>query len=154
MNEKNEPLNYEEENDLRKRRFRVSTDEDSIHRFSSATAELCGGVAEAISKAFRRFGDEITAENATRIGVSNGFITGTVAAHSDFLRELSATTDKVYDTIKNGPQRDADLESIDYDRLAKLVVAEMLKAEIFMPVAEVKVEVKDSDKTTGKHKSA
>jgi hypothetical protein len=117
------------ERDLRKRNLK-SGNRDTIKLASEATAELWGGVAEAFAVAFRSFADELNTNTVTTVGLSNGFVAGTAAAHAGFLAELSKTSERVYETVKSA--EDSVLikeEPIDYDRLAKLVAVEISRMQ-------------------------
>lgn len=124
-----EPLTSEQ--NLKKRNLRNSNIiGDSVQRSSEAIAEVFAGVAEAFSKGFRGFGGEITAENVTRVGMSNGFVAGTAMANANFFAELSRTSTRVYEILNSAAeQKPSTTESIDYERLAKLVAAEIINAQ-------------------------
>jgi hypothetical protein len=134
-----EPEPLFQERDLNKQDLRNRTAiGDPVQRASEAAAEFFGGIAEAFSKAFRSFGSEIDTNNVTKVGMSNGFIAGSVAANANFFAELSRTSERVYDTLKSDEEQiSRGVEPIDYDRLAKLVAAEILRAQVLTQDTEV-----------------
>lgn len=123
-----EPLTNE--NDIKRRpaRDRVG---DSAQRASEVTSDLFAGVAEAVSRAFRSFGTELTGDNVTLVGPANGFITGMVAANASFFEELAKTSQRVYEDLKRS-EKDQSMpktEPLDYERLATLIAREITKGQ-------------------------
>ena len=124
-----EPLTNE--NDIKKRRPARDRVGNSVQRASEVTSDLFAGVAEAVSRAFRSFGTELTEDNVTRVGSANGFITGMVAGNASFFEELAKTSQRIYEDLKR-PEKDQAMpktEPIDYERLARLIAREMMKGQ-------------------------
>ncbi len=120
-----------DERDIKKRGLRERELQASHNRMAGAIAELCVGTADAVAQAFRSFGDELSGENLTKIGISNGFIAGFVAGNASFFEQLAKTSQRVYTELKQSEDapRPRSVETIDYELLARMVAAEMLKAQ-------------------------
>lgn len=109
---------------------------DSIRRSANATADSISGVSEAFAAGLREYNDHLTSDNTLRLGLDNGFIEGTIAGYARFFDEMAGTARRVLDDLRKTSRREErDSNSgpavavIDYDRLARLVAAEMLKQQ-------------------------
>lgn len=109
----------------RRGRFRA---EDSLRVSLQLMTEVVSGTADAVSEGFRAFADELSRENVRERGLVNGLFEGTVVGQTRFLRTLANTGDKVQERFRD---LEVDFrvkpvsEPIDYERLAKAVVAAM-----------------------------
>lgn len=120
-----------DERDIKKPGLHERELQASRNRLAGAMAELCVGTADAVAQAFRSFGDELSGENLTKIGISNGFIAGVVAGNASFFEQLAKTSQRVYAELKQPEEapRPRNVETLDYELLARMVAAEMLKAQ-------------------------
>jgi hypothetical protein len=104
--------------------------ESETVRFSLAWADFFGGVAQSAATAFRAFRDELTVDNITDVSASNGYLKGLAAGNAQFFDGLAKTSDQVYADLATERHTAQDLStSLDYERLAKLVAAEMKKQQ-------------------------
>jgi hypothetical protein len=100
-----------------------------------AAAELLGGVSNASSEAFRALNLAMTPEAVTSSGLGTSLYAGVRDGNVRFLEELSRTSRRVFDALNPpGPgeaTRAAPSEDvhIDYERLARLVAAELRERE-------------------------
>jgi len=111
--------------------------ENSLLQASLVTADLFGGVAEAVGQGLRSFRSELTAENIARVDFSNGWLAGMVAANVRFFEEMAKNArrfqeDLLHAQVDGGTQR----EDIDYERLARLVAVEIQRMQGATPRAE------------------
>jgi len=98
---------------------------------SEAAADVFGGIAEAHAEAFRRFREEITPENVTRVGLSNGILEGATTGNVRFFEEIAKASKRFSENLRTYNQNAEKRmeEPIDYERLAKLVADEMRKEQ-------------------------
>ena len=109
---------------------------ETIRRSAQAANEATGGVAEAVGRGFRAYGDSLTDENIMRFSLSNGFLEGMVRGYASFFDEMAAASRRVLDVISQAPEpapparpprarrvteTEVTQSEIDYDRLATLV---------------------------------
>lgn len=116
------------EYDLRKRTARTqSLFGDFVRSSSHTTADLIGGVAEAVAQASLEFSKEIKSEGPTRVSLTNSFIRGLVRGNIRFLEEIAKTSERVYEDLTSRSEDTSrrSAEPIDYERLARLVADQM-----------------------------
>lgn len=101
-----------------------------------AAAELLGGISMASAEAFRSLNTALAPEAVTRSGLPASVYIGIREGNVRFLEELSRTSRRVFDALRPPGPGEPDgepgvpgraPEPIDYERLAKLVAAEMSK---------------------------
>jgi hypothetical protein len=69
-------------------------------------------------------------DNITDVSASNGYLKGLAAGNAQFFDGLAKTSDQVYADLATERHTAQDLStSLDYERLAKLVAAEMKKQQ-------------------------
>src|SRR2546427_64372 len=78
--------------------------ENSLLRASLVTADLFGGVAEAVGQGFRSFRSELTADNITKVDVSNGWLAGMVAANVRFFEEMAKNARRFQEDLLRGQE--------------------------------------------------
>jgi hypothetical protein len=147
-----------DDRDLRKRdRKRSSTDVgDTISRSVTATADFYGGMAQAVARGFRAYGDEINSDNVFRVGLDNGFIEGTLTGFASYFEEMADTAYRVLEDIKpplRTRTRDAGCadedDEVNYDRLAHKIAAELVRAREDEIAKRVAIEIEKERKAGG-----
>ena len=125
-----------EDMDVRKASARLRrAGEAQSRRGIMAAAELLGGVSTASAEAFRSLNASLTPEAVTSAGLPSCLYAGFREGNVRFLEELAKTSRRVCDAMRPpGPGEPRPLlgpesERIDYERLAKLVAAEMRERE-------------------------
>jgi hypothetical protein len=97
-----------------------------LTRTLHATADLMAGMAEAFRKGFETFHDKVNEDNVTRLGWKNGVMEGTITGMMDTLEELPRVARRFYTHVTTETEpRPQSKPEIDYERLAKMVAAEM-----------------------------
>lgn len=110
---------------------------DTIRRSTNAAVDVFAGVSDAVSRGLRAYNDEITTDNAMRIGLDNGFLEGTLSGYARFFDELSATARRTLDDLRKQREEDQRAQSpapapiavIDYEKLARMVAAELIRTQ-------------------------
>ena len=136
MKSDNESLDLAPEDlDARKPAVRVARAGRGWSRRSLvATAEILGGVSNASAEAFRSLGSSLSAETVAGAGLRGSLLEGLRTGSARFFEELSHASERVFDSLRGPnarrePVQVPDAESlaqrIDYERLARLVAAEM-----------------------------
>jgi hypothetical protein len=126
-----------EDLDVRKATARLRTAGTAQSRRSIvAVAQLLGGVANATADAFQELNEAMTTELVTKYGLGASVYMGVREGNVRFLEELSRTSRRVFDALRppnaDEPQPAAVSnggQPVDYERLAKLVAAEMRDPE-------------------------
>ena len=107
-------------------------------RSITAVAELLGGISNASAEAFQSLNQALGAEAVAKSGLPASVYVGIREGNVRFLEELSRTSRRVFDAFRpprpgepaGGPGIAArGPERIDYERLAKLVAAELSKRQ-------------------------
>ncbi|MBV8821431.1 MAG: hypothetical protein JO123_01410 [Ktedonobacteraceae bacterium] len=114
--------------DLRKRSARTQYQFTNFVRTSSrTTADLIGGVAEAVAQASQEFSKELTHEGPNGAALTNSLIRGFVKGNVRFLEGIAKTTERIYEdlTYRSEDTSQQSAEPIDYERLARLVADQM-----------------------------
>jgi hypothetical protein len=114
--------------DLRKRGARTQYPFAHFLRTSSrTTADLIGGVAEAVAQASHEFSSELTPNGPNGTNLTNSLIRGFVKGNVRFLEEIAKTTERIYEdlTYRSEDTSQQSAEPIDYERLARLVADQM-----------------------------
>jgi len=123
-----------EDLDVRKATARLrSAGTAQSRRSIVAVAQLMGGVANATAEAFQSLNQSMTAEGVTKYGLGASVYMGVREGNVRFLEELSRTSRHVFDALRPpGPDEpepasvpNGGQPPVDYERLAKLVAAEM-----------------------------
>lgn len=120
-----------EDMDVRKASARLrSAGTAQSRRSIVAAAELLGGISTATAEAFRSLNLSLTPEAVTNTGLGASIYAGVREGNVRFLEELSRTSRRVFDAFRppasGEPTSAAPVSNgIDYERLAKLVAAEM-----------------------------
>ena len=111
--------------------------ENSLLRASLVTADLFGGVAEAVGQGFRSFRNELTADNIAKVDFSNGWLAGMVAANVRFFEEMAKNARRFQeDLLRAQEEGSTEKEDIDYERLARMVAVELQRMQGGTPRAE------------------
>jgi predicted lipid-binding transport protein (Tim44 family) len=126
-----------EDLDVRKATARLrSAGSAQSRRSIVAVAELLGGVANATADAFQSLNQSMTTELVTKYGLGASVYMGVREGNVRFLEDLSRTSRRVFDALRppdpNEPEPPAAAnggQALDYERLAKLVAAEMREPE-------------------------
>jgi hypothetical protein len=126
-----------EDMDVRKATARLrSAGTAQSRRSIVAVAQLMGGVANATADAFQSLNASLTAEVVTKYGLGASVYMGVREGNVRFLEELSRTSRRVFDALRPpNPDEPAPAaganggQPLDYERLAKLVAAEMREPE-------------------------
>lgn len=124
-----------EDMDVRKASARLRRAGTAQSRRSiAAAAELLGGVSVASAEAFRSLNAALTPEAVTSAGLAACLYAGIREGNVRFLEELSRTSRRVFDALRppgpgEAPPAGPASAAIDYERLAKLVAAEMREPE-------------------------
>jgi hypothetical protein len=122
-----------EDLDVRKATARLrSAGTAQSRRSIVAVAQLLGGVANATADAFQSLNASMTADLVTKYGLGASVYMGVREGNVRFLEELSRTSRRVFDALRppnaDEPEPAAAPnggQPLDYDRLAKLVAAEI-----------------------------
>lgn len=88
-----------------------------------ASVEFATGVADAVASGWRSFRDELATSDHLLDGT---VVSGSVEAAATFLEGVARATRTSYAAFEARP-RTAPAPAIDYDKLAKLVAAELRK---------------------------
>jgi hypothetical protein len=101
---------------------------EPVRRTMLATGEFYRGLAEATAESFRAFNDELHPDNVEETGLTCSFIEGLAQGNAEFYETLSKSSERVFDQLRPEEEevRTVPVE-IDYDRLAKLIAAELRK---------------------------
>lgn len=97
--------------------------EASLRSARMASVEFATGVADAVALGWRSFRDELASSNQW---LDTSLLSGSVQAAATFLEGVASATRKSYQQFESRT-RQAAAPEIDYDRLAKLVAAELRK---------------------------
>lgn len=125
-----------EDMDVRKPSVRVSKAARGRSRRSIvATVELLGGLSNASAESMRTLSIALTPESVADEGLGNRILVGLRDGNARFFEELSTTSRRVFDALRAPRAEDGrdvlDADSVaqrlDYERLARLVAAEMKK---------------------------
>lgn len=125
-----------EDMDVRKPSVRVAKAARGRSRRSIvATVELLGGLSNASAESLHTLSTALTPESVAVEGLGNRILVGLRDGNSRFFEELSNTSRRVFDALRaprgerDAPAPDAEsvAQRIDYERLARLVAAEMKK---------------------------
>jgi hypothetical protein len=101
-----------------------------------ATVELLGGASNAVAEAFRAVSQTLTPEAVAATGFRASVFNGLRDGNVRFFEELSRTSQRVFDGLRGPrgagetggvPDPESVARNIDYERLARLVAAEMKK---------------------------
>lgn len=127
----------------RRRRATAGTFDDPWEPFRRsilATNEFYRGLAEAVADSFSVFNREMDAERVAADGLTCSFIEGLAQGNAQFYETMSKASQRVFDHLR--PRTDEREQpvavDIDYERLARLVAAELRKDE---PPAKVTIKV-------------
>jgi hypothetical protein len=130
----NDPVeNQADERSLKKTHARDQGERDDLTTQSvKLTADFFGDLATAAANGWRSFREQVTSDNIRRIGPDNGIIAGSVAATTHFFEHAARSTRETFVRLEQlqSPKRaatDQAVSTIDYERLAKLVAAELGK---------------------------
>ena len=104
-------------------------------RMNNAMSDMFAGMAEAWGKGFRTMRREVSADNVSDMSCNNGLANGAFKGMADTIESGAQAMREAWegyvDTSED--QRDeteaAAAPEIDYERLAKLVAAELRKGE-------------------------
>lgn len=125
-----------EDMDVRKATARLrSAGTAQSRRSIVAVAQLLGGVAEATADAFQSLNASMTPEAVTKYGLGASVYMGVREGNVRFLEELSRTSRRVFDALRppNPDEPEPAVpnggQPLDYERLARLVAAEMREGE-------------------------
>lgn len=118
-----------EDMDVRKPGVRIGrAGRGRTRRSLVATTELLGGLSGASAEAFRSMNAALTPDAVAAGGLRECVYAGLRDGNARFFEELSRTSRRVFDALR-GPRADGgaddDDDAIDYDRLARMVAAEM-----------------------------
>jgi hypothetical protein len=124
--------------DQRTDRDRSDRDRTELLGFDTAVlSELHRGVSRAISEAFRAYSDEVENDNVFQLRSAGTHLDGVVAGYANLFEELGRTSRRMLDEAKTSRtrrnerrDREAPVQNIDYERLAKLVAAELQKGGV------------------------
>jgi hypothetical protein len=89
--------------------------------------ELLGGVAEASAEGFRGFNAKLASGASTSATMAEDVIDGLAEGNARFLEGVAKASRQAYDHMKAQGEQRPTPEAIDYDRLARLVAAELKK---------------------------
>jgi hypothetical protein len=89
--------------------------------------ELLGGVAEASADGFRGFNAKLASGANTSATIAEDVIDGLAEGNARFLEGVAKASRQAYDHLKAQGERRPAPEAIDYERLARLVAAELKK---------------------------
>jgi hypothetical protein len=92
-------------------------------------SELLGGVAEASAEAFRGFNTKLAAGAGASSSMAEDVLDGLAEGNACFLEGVARASRHAYDHMKTPSEPPAPTESIDYERLARLVAVELKKME-------------------------
>jgi hypothetical protein len=92
-----------------------------------AVGELLGGVAEASAEAFRGFNAKLHEGADSPSTLGEDMADGLAEGNARFLEGVAKASRHAYDQMKTPGERPAAPEAIDYERLARLVAAELEK---------------------------
>jgi hypothetical protein len=130
-----DPQIFAEDLSVKKRRPTAGTATtdvvDPIRRLILATGEFYGGVAMAIAEAFRAFNAELEPHHVDTTGLTCSFIDGLAEGNASFYERIADTSRRMVEQRKTDrdPRTRIIVESINYERLAKLVAAELMRSE-------------------------
>jgi hypothetical protein len=99
-------------------------------RFSArVTADAGSGVAEAVVQAVRAFRHERDEAHVTGKGWASVIPEGLLISNAAFCQQLANTFRRMYEAVRDWDERGVPrrAEPIDYERLARLVAAELRK---------------------------
>ena len=95
----------------------------SATRLSGAALDLCGGTAGAAAEALKAFQNEIKSGQVDRARAVEALLFATMAGNAKFFEELANTSRTLCENLRQ-PAETEKLK-IDYEKLAKLVAAEL-----------------------------
>lgn len=128
-----------EDMDVRKPSVRVAKAARGRSRRSLvATVELLGGLSNASAESLHTLSNALTPDSVAAEGLGNRILVGLRDGNSRFFEELSNTSRRVFDALRaprpeggtEAPDADSVAQRLDYERLARLVAAEMKKPEV------------------------
>jgi len=130
--------------DLRKkrvdRRRRRST---SVRRTLVATSELFQDLASAAADAFAAFAEEIGGSNPSDDLIST-VSSGLAEGNERYLQRVSGASRRFVDRMRSSDEPPSQTIDIDYDRLAKMVVAELERRHVAAPNEPVAAKSRSS----------
>lgn len=105
-----------------------------MRNMSNTAADVFAGMSEAMGKGFRTFQDEVNSKSATRAGRGNGMMQGTMKGMFKALEEGARAAREAWEGYSDEEETSQssssnELPEIDYERLAKLVAAELSKSK-------------------------
>jgi hypothetical protein len=103
---------------------------ESARLTAQAMAVFWGGIAESVAQAFRAFSNELKPENAAGVGFATGFVDGVLAGNASFFQEMAKTSRSILEDSRASRTEAARGAEIDYDRLARLVAAELRRKQV------------------------
>jgi hypothetical protein len=119
-----------DQEDLRTSRPRRRGSVLEAPRFSArVTADAGGGFAEAVVQAVRAFGHERDEAHVTGKGWASMIPEGMLISNAAFFQQLANTFRRMYESLQEWDERGVPRreEPINYERLARLVAAELSK---------------------------
>jgi|HubBroStandDraft_6_1064221.scaffolds.fasta_scaffold147015_2 hypothetical protein len=121
-----ERLNVGDVTDVKKRGARAPA-RGALGLTVRAVGELLGGVAEASAEAFRGFNAKLQEGADSPSTLGEDVVDGLAEGNARFLEGVAKASRHAYGQMKAPGERPAAPEAIDYERLARLVAAELEK---------------------------
>jgi hypothetical protein len=102
---------------------------DAARRAILATGEFYQGLAEASAEAIRSFDNELQSESVQSSGLTNKIVDGIAESNVRFFEVMAESSRRSLERLRaeTQDQTKALASEIDYEKLAKLVAAELKK---------------------------